>query len=314
MSRVRAMIRAMRPKQWTKNALLLPALVFSERYTDPGAVLFVALGIVLFCMLSSAGYLVNDLRDIENDRKHPKKKLRPIASGELPAGLARVLAAVLIIIGIGGSFCLDLSHLHSLRAALEAGPTPADLATPWWKVWGFGITATSYLFVTLSYSFYFKHVVLLDVMFISTGFLLRAVAGAAVIPVESSAWFLVCTAFGALFLGMSKRLAELRLLNEAAVEHRKILDEYTPELLEQLIGIVTACTLISYALYTFTGPHSQKIMLTVPFVIYGMFRYLFLVSRGEAGGEPESTLLHDRPLQACIVLFMLVAVLTLGSA
>jgi 4-hydroxybenzoate polyprenyltransferase len=298
------MIRAMRPKQWTKNALLLPALVFSERYTDASAVLSVALGIVLFCMLSSAGYLVNDLRDVENDRKHPKKKLRPIASGEMGEGAARALAALLIALGLGGSVYLSVLH------AAAAGSVDSSL----WNNWGFAITAASYLFVTLSYSMYFKHVVLLDVMFISTGFLLRAVAGAAVIPVESSAWFLICTAFGALFLGLSKRLAELRLLNEAAVEHRKILDEYTPALLEQLISIVTACTLISYALYTFTGPHGQQIMLTVPFVIYGMFRYLFLVSRGEAGGEPETTLLRDRPLQACILLFMLVAVVTLSPA
>jgi len=306
-SLARAMLRAMRPKQWTKNALLIPALVFSRKFTDGDAVLSVAVGIALFCMLSSAGYLVNDLRDVENDRKHPKKKLRPIAAGDLPEGAARVLAFLLIVVGLGGSFYL--SHLHAAALA------PSDHTI--WNEWGFGITALSYLFVTLSYSFYFKHVVLLDVMFISTGFLLRAVAGAAVIPVPSSSWFLICTAFGALFLGMSKRLAELRLLNEAAVEHRKILDEYSPELLEQLIGIVTACTLISYALYTFDssdGQEDQKLMLTLPFVIYGMFRYLYLVARGEAGGEPETTLLKDRPLQACIVLFALVAVLALGPA
>jgi len=300
----RAMLRAMRPKQWTKNALLIPALVFSREFSEFDSVMSVVIGIALFCMLSSAGYLVNDLRDVENDRKHPKKKLRPIASGDLPQGAARFLALLLMAVGLGGSFYL--SYLH-------ATGTNGNV----WQDWGFGITAASYLFVTLSYSFYFKHVVLLDVMFISTGFLLRAVAGAAVIPVPSSSWFLICTAFGALFLGMSKRLAELRLLNEAAVEHRKILDEYTPELLEQLIGIVTACTLISYALYTFdssSGQEGQKLMLTLPFVIYGMFRYLYLVARGEAGGEPETTLLKDRPLQACIVLFVLVAVLTLGPA
>ena len=297
-----AMIKALRPKQWTKNALLVPALVFSERYSDMSAVLSVAAGIALFCMLSSAGYLVNDLRDVENDRKHPKKKLRPIASGDLPAGIATGLAVVLILVGIFGSFFL--SHLHA----------PVDTAATPWERWGFGITAFGYLSVTLSYSFYFKHVVLLDVMFISTGFLLRAVAGAAAIPVESSPWFLICTAFGALFLGMSKRLAELRLLDEAAGEHRKILDEYTPALLEQLISIVTACTLISYALYTFTGSHDRQLMLTLPFVMYGMFRYLYLVARGQAGGEPETTLLRDRPLQACILLFVVVAVLTLGPA
>ena len=296
------MLKAMRPKQWTKNALLLPAIVFSQRYTDLDAVLSVGLGIALFCMLSSAGYLVNDLRDVENDRKHPKKRLRPIASGDLPQGLAWALAAVLIVVGLGGSFYLSGFH------------APTDVATSLWDTWGFGITAAGYLTVTLTYSFYFKHVVLLDVMFISTGFLLRAVAGAAAIPVESSPWFLICTAFGALFLGLNKRLAELRLLEGAAGEHRKILDEYTPALLEQLIGIVTACTLISYALYTFTGPHDHRLMLTLPCVMYGMFRYLFLVSRGLAGGEPETTLLRDGPLQACIVLFVAVAVATLGPA
>ena len=184
-----AILRALRPKQWTKNALLFAALIFAERYTDLDAVRHVLIGFALFCMISSSGYLVNDLRDVEADRLHPQKKHRPIAAGTVSVPMAWLLAALLMVVGIGGAFQLNT---------------------------GFGLTAASYLVVTLTYSAFFKHTVVLDVMLIATGFVLRAVAGAEAIPVVSSPWFLTCTAFGALFIGFSKRLAEIRALGDAA--------------------------------------------------------------------------------------------------
>lgn len=280
MKQLLALVRALRPKQWTKNGLLFAALVFSQRYTDLSAVRDVVIGFALFCAISSSGYLVNDLRDIEADRLHPKKKFRPIAAGEVPAGLAWALAAVLMIGGVAGSFYLRT---------------------------GFGIAAASYLCVTLTYSTFFKHTVLLDVMLIAAGFVLRAVAGAEAIPVPSSPWFLTCTAFGALFIAFSKRLAEIRALGDAAGAHRKILEEYSIPMLEQYISIMTGCAIISYALYAVDSGHGPGMMLTVPFVMYGVMRVMYLVEKGE-GGAPEMMLLKDWPLQLCILLFGATAV------
>jgi 4-hydroxybenzoate polyprenyltransferase len=276
-------LRALRPKQWTKNALLFAALIFSERYTDLDAVRNVLIGFSLFCMISSSGYLVNDLRDIEADRLHPVKKSRPIAAGKVPAWLAWALAGVLMVVGVSGAFWLNT---------------------------GFGITASTYLAVTLTYSTFFKHTVVLDVMLIATGFVLRAVAGAEAIPVLSSPWFLTCTAFGALFIGFSKRLAEIRSLGDAAGAHRKILDEYSIPMLEQFISIMTGCAIISYALYAVDSGHGPAMMLTVPFVIYGILRVMYLVEKGE-GGAPEMMLLKDRPLQLCLLLFGTSAILAM---
>lgn len=276
-------LRALRPKQWTKNALLFAALIFAERYTDLDAVRNVLIGFALFCMISSSGYLVNDLRDVEADRLHPDKKSRPIAAGEVPVAFAWVLAGALMIAGISGAFWLNT---------------------------GFGMTAAAYLLVTLTYSTWFKHTVVLDVMLIATGFVLRAVAGAEAIPVVSSPWFLTCTAFGALFIGFSKRLAEIRALGDAAGAHRKILDEYSIPMLEQFISIMTGCAIISYALYAVDSGQGPAMMLTVPFVIYGILRFMYLVEKGE-GGAPEMMLLRDRPLQLCLVLFGTTAILAM---
>ncbi|MCO4770750.1 MAG: decaprenyl-phosphate phosphoribosyltransferase [Deltaproteobacteria bacterium] len=275
-----AIIRALRPKQWTKNGLLFAALIFSQRYTDLTAVRDVVIGFALFCAISSSGYLVNDLRDVEADRLHPKKSKRPIAAGEVPIWAAWALAAVLMTGGVAGGFLLKT---------------------------GFGIAALSYLVVTLTYSTFFKHTVLLDVMLIATGFVLRAVAGAEAIPVPSSPWFLTCTAFGALFIGFSKRLAEIRDLGDAAGAHRKILDEYSIPMLEQFISIMTGCAIISYALYAVDSGHGPGMLLTVPFVIYGVMRVMYLVEKGE-GGAPEMMLLRDWPLQVCIALFGITAI------
>ncbi|MEE2829870.1 MAG: decaprenyl-phosphate phosphoribosyltransferase [Myxococcota bacterium] len=287
MSLIRASIKALRPKQWSKNGLLLVAMVFAQKYDEPDAVVAVGQGLLIFCMLSSAGYLVNDIRDIDNDRHHPDKKHRPLASGQLSVGMAWALVVVLVVGGLGGSWVLL--------------PT------------GFLVTAAAYLFTTLTYSARFKHSPILDVMGIAAGFILRAVAGAEAISVESSPWFLTCIAFGALFIGLSKRLAEIKLLDEHAGSHRRVLEEYSVDLLRQLITVTTACSLISYALYTFDRDPGRGMMLTIPFVIYGVFRYLYLVDRKNLGGEPSAILLGDRPMQLCMLLFFVTAVCSLPS-
>ncbi len=284
MTLFKALIKALRPKQWIKNGLLLVAIVFSERYLDLDAWMKVSAGVALFCMLSSSGYLVNDLKDVEADRGHPKKKFRPIASGELPVGVAWAAVAVLVAGGLAGSFALN-TH--------------------------FGIAAVTYLFITLSYSNFFKHTAILDVMLLSSGFIVRAVAGAEAIGVASSPWFLTCIAFGALFIGLIKRLAEIRLLKDEAGAHRKALEEYSEPLLLQLISITTACSLISYALYTFEGAATQWMMLTLPIVIFAVFRYLLLVSMEGEGGEPSSTLLKDKPLLLSVVAFLAVSIVAM---
>ncbi len=282
-----ALLKALRPKQWAKNGLLWAALLFSQKYTDVDAVMKVALGTALFSMLSSAGYLFNDLRDIESDRKHPEKRFRPLAAGHVPPGLAWATSAVFLLVGVAGSFLLLPQR--------------------------FGIAAVCYLVITLSYSSWFKHVVLLDVMLLASGFLVRAVAGAEAIGVVSSPWFLVCTGFGALFIGLNKRLAEINRMQGDAGATRKILEEYTPRMLEQFISVSTACTLISYALYTFSGEHPRSMMGTIPFVMYGVLRYMYLVENG-AGGAPEKILFRDRPMQVCLLAYCVatVAVLQLG--
>lgn len=276
-----ALLKAARPKQWVKQGLLTVAIVFSGKYREIDAIVAVALGIAFFSMIASAGYLFNDLKDVEADRKHPTKSQRPIAAGLVPLPLAWVTAAALFGGGVAGSF-LVLGR-------------------------DFGITALAYLLITLSYSQFFKRAAVLDVMGIAAGFIVRAVAGAEAIDVQSSGWFLTCIGFGALFIGLCKRLAEIRLLEGGAGEHRRALNDYAEPVLYQLIGIAAACSLLSYALYTFDPSAPPGIMATLPVVIYAVFRYLLLVEMKDAGGEPSKTLLTDRPLQVSIVLFGLIS-------
>jgi len=279
-----ALIKALRPKQWAKNGLLLVAMVFAEQYDNIEAWTQVGLGVAMFCMLSSAGYLVNDLQDVEADRNHPKKKHRPIASGAVPVPFAWAMVFILIAAGLAGSwFLLNV---------------------------GFAITAAGYLVSTLSYTLWFKHAPVLDVMLIANGFLLRAVAGAEAIEAPSSPWFLVCIAFGALFIGLSKRLAEIQLLEQDAAAHRKVLEEYSVDMLNQFITVTVACSMLSYAMYTFGGGHDPSMMLTLPFFIYGVFRYLYLVEKGK-GGDPTSIFVGDKPLLICMALFVAVAIAVL---
>ncbi|HEX5480728.1 MAG TPA: decaprenyl-phosphate phosphoribosyltransferase [Dehalococcoidia bacterium] len=282
---LRYLLRSMRPRQWTKNGIVFLALIFSvgQQYHLTDSSTFIPklleslVAFACFAMVSSADYLVNDIRDIEQDRVHPRKSKRPIAAGLLPVSTAWTAAVVLAVIGNAAAFALD------------------------WRV---GLVVFAYTVLMVGYSYALKHMVLIDLMVIATGFVLRAMAGALAIDVPISPWLYVVTALGALFLGINKRRAELDLLQDGAGSHRKILDEYTPELLDQMASTVTAATLMAYGLYTFTAeglPSDHSMMLTIPFVLYGIFRYLYLVNVKKEGGSPEEVLLKDIPIILCIV-------------
>lgn len=284
LSLTRAAFEALRPKQWTKNGLLFAALIFSMRFTQLGPWLQAAEAFLAFCLLSSSGYLFNDIRDREADRLHPSKRRRPIASGRLPVTLAwgEMLAALLI------------------GSALAWTVSPAFLAV-----------ALLYLGTTLSYSLYFKNHVILDVMFISAGFLWRAAAGAVAIGVTISPWLLTCTAFLSLFLGFNKRRGELMLLATDAEGHRKNLAEYSEALVIEFQAITTSGTIISYALYTVLASPTPWLLVTLPHVLYGIFRYIYLVTVRSEAGAPDEILLKDRGILLTCVLYAVTAVLVL---
>lgn len=281
-----AIIRSMRPRQWTKNFFVFAALLFTlDQKHPPSDFARVGLAFALFCVLSGGVYMLNDIMDAERDRKHPVKSKRPIASGKLSIGASWAAAFVLLAGGTAASFMLDR---------------------------GFGIAAAAYLVLQVAYSFYLKHVVILDVMTIATGFVLRAVAGAEVVSIEISPWLLMCTILLALFLGLAKRRAELVRLEENAGSHRVSLERYSVPFLDQLIGITTASTVISYALYTFfseTGKAHPYMMATLPFVIYGIFRYLLLIQENAGVESPEMLLVGDKPLLLDILLWAIACAL-----
>jgi len=279
-----AAIKALRPRQWTKNGIVFAALVFAEQFHDPKLLGLTAGAFACMCMLSSAGYLFNDLRDVDNDRAHPKKKHRPIASGALPVGAAWAMIVVLIVAGLGAGYWI--------------GP-------------GFMIAGGAYMISTTAYTLWIKNVVLLDIMFIAGLFILRAVAGAEAIDVPISPWFLITTMFLALFLGFSKRRGELRLLESDATKFRKILSEYSPELLDQLNAVTAAGAILSYAMYTFEAARTQWLMATVPLVVYGIFRYFYLVHKRGQGDAPDATLLKDVGMWATVVLYVVLVVVIL---
>lgn len=286
-STIGALIEAMRPKQWIKNAVVFAALVFDIKLFNVDKFGQVAIAAVLFAMTSGAIYLFNDVLDADADRHHPLKCKRPIASGRLSPTLAKAAIAVLLVV--------------IFPSALMLRPTFA------------GILAT-YIVVNVAYTFVLKHWVIIDVFVIAAGFVLRAAAGAVVIGVPISPWLYVCTVLLSLFIGFSKRRHELVLLDDGAGSHRKILDDYSPELLDQLINVVAAATIMAYSLYTFSAtnlPDNHAMMLTIPFVVYGLFRYLFLVHRKNSGGAPEQVLLDDTPLLLSIVLWGITAALIL---
>ncbi len=277
-----ALIKTMRPRQWTKNAVIFAALVFDRQLTPNNltAVLRTIAGFIIFCLLSGVVYIINDIADIEADRLHPDKRNRPIASGKLPVGVARATAIGLIVVIFPISYWLS----------------PA-----------FALVALIYLLVNLAYSLRIKHIPLLDVFTIALGFVLRVAAGVVLIHVARfSPWLYIVVTLGSLYIGFGKRRAELALLADDANTTRRVLDGYTLPLLDQLITIVSATTIMAYSLYTFSAPNlpeNDVMMLTIPFVVYGIFRYLYLIQVKHSGGAPEELLLSDRPLQASIVLW-----------
>ncbi len=275
-----AAIEQLRPKQWAKQVFLVPALVFSGRFLHPESLLRVTIGIAAFSLLASGGYILNDYLDREADRRHPTKRFRPIASGDLPTTSAFVLMGLVVI---GGSLL------------------------GWWLSPTFLLIAYIYLFTTLSYSFYFKHRVILDVMFLAAGFVWRVIAGAVAIEVRVSPWLFLCAAFLALFLGFNKRRGELIKLGERGT--RKNLEHYSREMLVELQAIVTASVVICYALYTVQGPNTWMV-LTIPFVLYGVFRYVYLVDKG-GGDAPDELVFSDWPFALNGVLYGLVALVVI---
>jgi len=288
----RALLASLRPQQWIKNLVVLAALAFSKHLFDPPAVARAGVAFAVFCALAGVVYLVNDLSDLERDRLHPAKRSRPLASGALPIGVARVASAVLLL---------------------------ASLAASWALGTGFLLCAASYLALGFAYSLGLKHVVILDVLAVALGFVLRAVAGAVAIGVHFSPWLLVCTILLALFLALAKRRHELVTLEKAAASHRQILAEYSPYLLDQMIGVVTASCLTAYAFYTLAPEtvekyQTERLALTIPFVIYGIFRYLYLVHQRDQGGSPGDVLLADRPLLAAVALWAAAVVLIVYTA
>ena len=280
---------SLRPGQWTKNLFVFAALVFAERLADVDAVVRAVAAFFIFCALSGAVYLVNDVFDREQDRQHPLKASRAIASGAISATLALATAAVLGVAALLAAFAMGLP---------------------------FFATAAAYVVLLSAYSAFLKHIVILDVLTIAAGFTLRAVAGAAAILVPISHWLLVCTTLLALFLALSKRRHELTLLPDTATQHRPSLEHYTPYLLDQMISVVTASTVIAYAFYTISPETTAKfgttlLSLTIPFPLYGIFRYLYLVHRRDLGGSPAEVLVNDRPLLACVALWALSVVVVI---
>lgn len=278
----------MRPKQWLKNGFLFVPLVFDRKLFDVPHLLETLAGFVLWCLVSSTVYLINDLADIEADRAHPAKRARPLPSGQLSKGVAIGAAVILPLISFPLAYLLK----------------PA-----------FAFTLLAYLLLQIAYSFRLKHIVLIDVMTLASAYLLRVVGGVLLVEVvRFSPWLYLFTTMLALFLGFGKRRQELVLLQENANNHRAILDQYTIGLLDEMIQIVTGATVLTYALYTFSAeglPANHTMMLTIPFVLYGIFRYLYLIHvRGE-GGAPDEVILRDRPLQATVVLWGLAVLLIL---
>jgi len=288
-----ALLASLRPSQWTKNLIIFAGVLFGQRLTDISAVAAASGAFVIFCLLSGVVYLINDVMDREADRRHPIKKARPIASGALPVSVA-LTAAGLIAAG-------------ALVSAFALRPE-------------FGFVALLYVVLLGLYSGRLKHIVIIDVLTIAIGFVLRAVAGAVVIPVAVSVWLYLLTILLALFLALAKRRHELVLLADGATGHRRILQEYSPYLLDQMISVVTASTLVAYAVYTVSPETTAKFQthwlgLTLPFPLYGIFRYLYLVHQKDGGGSPSDMLLTDRPLLICVALWAaVVAVIIYGPS
>jgi 4-hydroxybenzoate polyprenyltransferase len=282
----KALFKTMRPRQWTKNVFIFAALVFDKQLFVIESFLRTLGGFALFCLISSSVYIFNDLADIEADRQHPEKKNRPIPSGKLPVSAAWIAGILLVVIA------LSLGYLLS----------PA-----------FAGVLSLYFLINLAYSKWLKHVPILDVLIIASGFVLRVGAGVTLIHVERfSPWLYVVMTLLSLFLGFGKRRAELALLAKGAGSHRKVLEGYTLPLLDQYIMIVSGTTIVAYSLYTFSAdnvPKNHSMMLTIPFVVYTIFRYLYLVQVKQEGGAPEDVLLTDRPFQIAMGMWAVAVLL-----
>jgi 4-hydroxybenzoate polyprenyltransferase len=283
---LRGLLRTMRPQQWTKNGFIYAALIFDGKLFNIGLFLQTTLTAICFCLIASAVYIMNDLVDIEKDRLHPRKRLRPLPSGELQPRLALVAAVTLTLVSLGTALWLD----------------------PW-----IALILAIYLASNAAYSFYLKNIVLIDVMVLSLGFLLRVVAGVEIVQVENfSPWLYVCVTLLALFLGFGKRRHEIALLEGEAASHRPSLEEYNVHLLDQIMGIVTTSMLVAYTFYTFDAEtalaRDGRMLLTVPFVFYGIVRYLYLIHIKKLGGAPDELLLKDRAMFITMALWVLTVV------
>ena len=277
---------SLRPRQWTKNLLLFAGIIFAAKLGDGWRWLDALAAFAGYCAASSAAYLLNDVRDVEHDRAHPVKRSRPIARGELSPRAAEAVAALVVAVAVGLVVPLGLPSVLLLAAffALQG-----------------------------AYTLALKHVVLLDVMTIGGLFVVRAAAGAAAVDVRISPWLLLCTALLALFLALAKRRGELVLVGADATPGRPVLEGYSLALVDQLVTVVAASTVISYCLYTFTARDSKAMMITIPFVVFGVFRYLLLMHRRDLGEEPEEVLLRDAPILLCIAGWAAAAAVILAT-
>jgi len=282
------LLKSLRPTQWTKNAFIFAALIFDVKLFQLEPLIKTTIGFVLLCAISGAVYLINDLVDIDKDRQHPTKKHRPIPSGQVPFRVAFIIAILIPALALPLSFILNFY---------------------------FGIIITAYLLLQIAYSFKLKNIVIIDVLTIAAGFVLRVAAGVALVEAERfSPWLYVFTVLLALFLGLGKRREELALLKDQAANARTILNEYNLPFLDEMMAVVTAGTVMTYSFYTFSAPNlpdNHMMMLTIPFVIYGIFRYLYVIHVQGNGGAPDEVLLTDRPLQISIVLFGLSVIIIL---
>lgn len=282
MKTVAAIIKSIRPAQWTKNLFVFAALIFARKFFSPRELALSVGAFLVFCLVSGGFYIFNDIRDCEEDRLHPKKCLRPIAHGDLGRGPAMAVFIILSAVGLTAAFLLGR---------------------------GFFYAVAIYFLLQVAYSLKLKHVVILDIFVIAAGFVIRVVAGGLVIDVPLSSWLFICTTLLALLLAMGKRRHELVLLEDKATNHRAILKEYSAYLLDQMIAVVTASTLIAYCLYTISAETVAKfgtehLIWTAAFVLYGIFRYLYLVHQKGKGGSPEELIIQDKPLLINIVLWI----------
>lgn len=268
----------LRPKQWTKNLLLFAALLFSFEEIRTETILATLLGFILFSLVAGCVYILNDFVDRDRDRQHPVKKYRPMASGQVNPSHALLFGIILLILSVGTAFMMN----------------PL-----------FGVLCIVYFLLNVSYSFVLKHLVILDMMTIAAGFVLRAIAGGVLIHVPFTPWFLICTMLLSLFLAIGKRRNELTLLEGNTGSHRKVLDNYSITLLDQFNTIVTTATIISYSLFTFTSDRTIHLMWTIPLVIYGMFRYLYLIHMKNQGGSPDRVLFEDKPILITVTLYVI---------